>query len=363
MELKLIPLLRFTDELRNNNVPQKLLTAYKSFKEKLAQNKDVEVYFDDHKFTIIFKHQEKELNAILMAENLHEFIGGSLTITRQSPSLFPSNNSAFMLSIESRNKYTMQEDSLMKAAEEFFKDKDFQPIVVDAAITQDNLILHLLEKYQGICIGETHHDISPKKFIIDHLPLFKKLGVLILYLEHLFNDTTQKWLDMYFNSPAKSPMPLYLEQYLNDLDYSMYRFSKINPDYNYTKLVRAAKEAGIKIVGLDTTVSYTAGSTDKLGVKVVGTPSRYKAMNFVAADIMKKTSKGGKFIALMGSGHVGFCENVPGVADIVGCPSLIIEDHKIEAPKMEINVKNFENQVKHVGVYLKMPVVKEEITR
>lgn len=339
-------------KIKKGNVPEKLTQDYQALKERFANNKDVNVEFDDKNFTVTFRHNERELQSILAHESLSNKIMGTMTLTRSDITM--KGRGSLMLNDSSRAQFQEQETALYRAADEFFKNVKSTAVSVDASVTPANLIPSLLQKHQGFCIGEYHGDVSPKRFLVENMQEFKKQGVETLFMEHMFHDSTQKWLDDYFNSPKGTPMPPYLERYLNSLNNGY--MLQVNPKYNFTEVVRAAKEAGIRIVAIDTTVSYLAGSTDKEGVTEEGTADRYKAMNFVAVNIMKEESKGGKFIALMGSGHVGNeKEGIPGIADLMGCPSVVIEDANKSAPEFKRNVQIHNGEIKHVGVYLEMP--------
>lgn len=123
-------------------------------------------------------------------------------------------------------------------------------------------------------------------------------------------------------------------------------------------MVIAAKEAGIRIVGIDTTVSYLAGTTDKKGLTDEGSADRYRAMNFAATSIMRAEAGNGKYIALMGEANVGSTEGVPVVADMLGVPSVVVADSdKIVAPQLAVNVSNYQAAVKQVGALLTLPSV------
>jgi hypothetical protein len=163
-------------------------------------------------------------------------------------------------------------------------------------------------------------------------------------------------LDDYFNSPSGTEIPIYVKKYLSNLSRGQMR-KDFHDKYNYVEIVKAAKEAGIRIVGIDTSVSYAVAADDHLGVRESRSADRYKAMNFVAAKIMKHEAKGGKFIAFMGAAHVGYSENVPGVSELIGIPSLVIEDGEkgSSSTKLSLNVPNYLGIVKHVGACLEMP--------
>lgn len=332
----------------HEEVQKKVREDYRRLKELFINSPDVSARFEDITKRITFYHHELEIKAILLVENFE--LNQSLTLTRSPCSLTIRGTPSFTLASESRDKFLQREADLYRLADDFFKASHPANIELSAPLPVDRIIPGLLESYQGICIGELHSHLSPKKFLIDHMPTLKEAGVKTLFLEHLFYDSMQKWLDDYFQTASDAPMPKYLQAYLNNLSSGQSIFRTTESNYNYLEIVRAAKELGIRIVGLDTTISYLCGASDKLGVK--NSHNRYVAMNYTSVQIIRLESKGEKFVAFMGSGHVGTTLGVPGVASLLRCPSVIIEDKPQgkTTPQLYFNVKNYQGAVEHVSV-------------
>ena len=89
--------------------------------------------------------------------------------------------------------------------------------------------------------------------------------------------------------------------------------------------MKAAKEAGIRVVGIDTEASYS----EKLDLWGVG-QDRIRMMNFVAEGIIKKEGEGKKWVALMGEVHIGEYFQIPGVSETMNVSSVHINGKKNE---------------------------------
>ena len=107
-------------------------------------------------------------------------------------------------------------------------------------------------------VAEAHSQMSSKRFLIDNLKRLKEAGYKIFFMEHFFYDH-QKDLDDYLQTGIFSEK---LEWRLGVLDSTWGlshiingRFSEETKKrwckYNFTALVVAMREAGIRIVGID----------------------------------------------------------------------------------------------------------------
>lgn len=136
--------------------------------------------------------------------------------------------------------------------------------------------------------------------------------------------------DAYFSSPDNE-IPTFLAQYLNTLDSGF--FIRKNNHYNYTGLVRAAKEHGIKIIAIDTTSSYDVdGDRLAYGDKEASI-KRIRMMNQAAMD--RYEYHGGKAIFFVGNTHINSeFERIPGLQELLKIPTLIVEDLHNEPRKL-----------------------------
>jgi hypothetical protein len=115
-------------------------------------------------------------------------------------------------------------------------------------------------------------------------------------------------------------------------------------------LVKAAREAGIRIVAIDAMAVYesqhTVNSFSALyASKDVESVKRMQGMNYSSQAIMRreegrKDIEHGKWIALMGNMHVGRQHDTPGVAEIFHVPAIYIfnKDEKAK-PSVAYDVK------------------------
>ncbi len=173
---------------------------------------------------------------------------------------------------------------------------------------------------ENLCIGERHSDLSSKRFLIENMVRFKEEGYEILFMEHLFYDSAmQDALDFYFASSESSSMPTDLEDYLKVLDDG---FQIEDSDYNFLELVKAAKVAGIRIVGLDNETSYAMGHTEfgSHGIE------RAKGLNYAAKQIIEREGANRKWLALMGNTHIRTYEGIGGIADMFDAVAVNVRD-------------------------------------
>lgn len=262
-------------------------------------------------------------------------------------------------------------DPLLKKTNQFFKQFKSPPPAVRcpirrAALASDNLLLAEIYNnrgFKGLCIGESHAERNSKKFIVDNLEGLKKMGVTTLFMEGLGYDTMQPLLDTYFASSSDT-MPVLLEARLAHVDRN---WNTIAP-YTYTDIVRRAKKAGIRIVGLDTIASCTIGSCDKNGN--INPERKTKLFNYVAHQIIQHEQGSGKYIALMGGGHASTYQyqssipgeksfQVPGIANLLKCPMICIRDSKTHHSLACANIPYLQLTsnawLKHVHAYLLRP--------
>lgn len=213
-----------------------------------------------------------------------------------------------------------------------------------------------LTTFQGLCFGEWHND--PKQFLIDHMEHIKSCGVKILFMEHLMYDTMQIFLDKYFTDGKDAEMPLPLAAYLRSLDVG---FDLEESDYNFTALVEAAKKHGVRVVGIDTSLSYEAGHS-MYGSSGV---DRYLGMNHAAKEIIDyEAGLTEKFIALMGNYHgttvtvsgqgvdISSEESVPGVAELLEVPFITLEKSDENSNLIQQNVYDYLGGISFVNMVI-----------
>lgn len=356
---------------------------YQKFKEmwtKKYSHEDV-IEFDDAAYTFRWKLSEKEMRALISYEE--NFIELSRNWDLESindltlSSYFGIGKRNIAKGYTSEKRIFPSEDYqevdtqiLLKETRRVLKtikNNEAQITIQKRnSGTDSQMISTALKNNNGIIIGERHHDRVPKEFIMNNLDRFKQEGVETLFLEHLFYDTMQTRLDNYFTLENNSLPPL-LETYLLYLDDG---FASSRPNYysspsdriepGFKELVVAAKKAGIRVVGIDTESSYELGTGG----------SRIEGMNYTAYEIMQKEKGSGKFIALVGSAHTSTFKGVPGLRELMGCPSLIIEEkypkgsdnsskEKKKYRELQVNLTNWHG-LKSVDMFLSLALCKAD---
>lgn len=180
---------------------------------------------------------------------------------------------------------------------------------------------------QSFIVGETHSDVSPKRFLCENMSHLKEQGYEALFMEHLYYDA-QADLDEYFKT---GEMPDRLKKQLEELDEGhgwLHRGEKKKSwgQNNFTAIVTEARKAGIRIIAID--ISYIYGLQGRRERK-----ERVPEMNYGAYEIMRHEIEENhytKWIALMGNSHAIRCEGepTPGMNEMMGVRSVLFFDEE-----------------------------------
>ncbi len=186
---------------------------------------------------------------------------------------------------------------------------------------------------EGIAIGEFHFYQNGRRFLIEFMPQFKRLGVDLLFIEGFEYEKCQTALDDYFFASDKEPLPKVLLKTIEEMG---------NP-YLVKKVLIEAKRQGIHCVCLDTKASI-AGLAEPLydasGKEIKYTlkewiQKRQMIMNFQAMHIMKiykRACKPSKYLTFTGAGHTTSLNHYPGLSHLFQIPSLSVEDSNDSDP-------------------------------
>jgi len=243
------------------------------------------------------------------------------------------------------------QNELINTAEEYYKkliviENEFN-FEIQGECDANETLLMALKNNRGLAIGESSHsDFSGKKILIDNMENFKKEGVTHIFLEHIFDDTQGEVLANYFAN-KNGDMPAILKEYLTWLDCG---FNLNDNKYTFTNLVLEAKRIGIKIVPIDTMSSYSTGNLQIGDAKT--RKIRSKMMNYVAAkQFLNHENEINKYLIFCGSTHLNrFNSKVPGMVEIMNCPTVVVEDNNI----LEIK-KNPIDHIAKPNILIKMP--------
>ncbi|STY29084.1 Protein of uncharacterised function, DUF399 [Legionella wadsworthii] len=244
----------FDEKLQLNVTKQPFDSGWEGDKYLLWHNKSVEEYVAD----IVSLSQE----SIELAQKTHHSL--------------PSWN--FSLASHPYLSVSQRKEALKKTLSEFTK-KDIYPF--------------------GLFVGEIHHHKFSKKFLAENLQYLKEqLGIKTLFFEFLFYDRHQKLLDEYLSDSNKE-LPPELAAYLHYKDVaSGCGFS------GYTDIIKAAKEAGIRVVALDSYPSILS-SLRSFQIRYLKGDEcfRIHSFNGSAAKIIEKESNGEPYLAFLGFDH------------------------------------------------------------
>jgi hypothetical protein len=191
--------------------------------------------------------------------------------------------------------------------------------------TPQAALLSLVKVNNGACIGEIHHDISPKKLLIESMNRLKREGVTTIFIEHLLYDHHQAELDSLHAKKQFKPSKE-LEAYLTAMDHGHMKKheSEIISNFGYTAMIKSAIQANIRVVAVDTEVSYTSFQEGLNSHKKQ--QDRYKTMNYQVNKIIDTEKGQGKWIAFVGSAHSTTCKEIPGISELLDVPSIVVED-------------------------------------
>lgn len=156
-------------------------------------------------------------------------------------------------------------------------------------------------------IGETHSHAAPKRYLMEQMQNYAAAGYKTLFVEHLLYDEHQSDLNAFHRTGT---IPTQLAEYLASQNAGQME-EKDDGTHNYTGVLKAAQTHGIRVVAIDTSLSYSFPS---------GKP-RALAFSLTAAEIISREAGTDKWVAFMGNGHnyaQGFEDgsSVPGIANL-----------------------------------------------
>lgn len=167
----------------------------------------------------------------------------------------------------------------------------------------DNLIQMLLRVNHGVFFGDSHGDFNCSEFLVSKMVLFKKQGVTLFFME-MFGSDAQPMLDRYFKyGDNEKDLVLYLDKGGWEKSTGMAK--------KYVEIVKAARQQGIKVIGLD---------DDSEGA------SRLEDSNLHWTKVVNQyASKGKKYVVFAGFGHSSVFPLNKGIDFRLGIPSMDFE--------------------------------------
>lgn len=157
-------------------------------------------------------------------------------------------------------------------------------------------------------IGETHQHVAPKRYLIEQMPKYARQGYTTLFVEHLLYDDHKADLEAFNASGRMSPALLeyLIRQNKGHMD------EQDNGVHNYTGVLKAAQIHHIRVVALDTSLSYSFDSGKQ----------RALAFSLTASEIINREAREDKWLAFMGNAHnhLQYFDDdtfVPGIANLL----------------------------------------------
>ncbi len=176
------------------------------------------------------------------------------------------------------------------------------------------LLGELLKDHKGVLIGENHSEKISRVILMKQMVYLASLGVKTFFLEHCCFDTLQYELDQFFKTKVPSN---FLKVFLSS------GCGGVVGSINYFNLVDTAVQAGIRPVGLEMAITQLVGYKSYEGANG---EARMLAMNMCAKEIMEREAGQGKYMVLVGSGHLSYCDGVPGLSELCQVPSLFFKE-------------------------------------
>ena len=246
----------------------------------------------------------------------------------------------------------LQSDAQIASARAVFPRRPSVPLL-PADATPVAVIDAVLDRSHGMVVGEAHHGIASKQFLIDHMPHLRAHDVQTLFMEHLLSDDHQAALDAWHASPPGSPMPSVIAAYLRQQDTGhmeehcvdlqwQERYRQLQLSYCFTTLAQSAQRCGIKIVAADCHASYGVHAGG-LSSTAESSKTRTEVMNYFASEKIQRRELPGKWIAFVGNTHANTYHGVPGIAEQTGALAVVVKDRlsDADAPAVRTHVDDF----------------------
>lgn len=247
---------------------------------------------------------------------------------------------------------TISENSPEKNLEKAAKAKAAK--IPESSSTWKNFI------HRNLVIGECHDDLSPKRFLIENMKLFKENGYKVIFLEHISQNKYEESLNEFYMTKN---MPKELTKKLQRLDEghihgarhsSSQLYRSHAQQYNFTELVKAAIENDIRIIGLETSEEKWRESQEN------GSKNRMLDLNenarvLITAEEAKFAKENPnqklKWICFVGSAHLKKYKGVAGICDVVESQEILISDSRGQKHEGDLANVVLDSEIKNLGLY------------
>lgn len=314
------------DILSKDKYKERYAQLKKYFMDKIAELglREGAIRFNDAELCIDIDYSPKEFEALFPDFLIRDGIYSQIFnlqfgfFTKESPKTYFDN-------VCMSTEYATNLNNELKAIiDTDMNEVDTPTPELSQSPTEHELIDACLGAGNGMVIGESHEDSSPKEFLINNMEYMKSKGITTIYLEHLLHERHQTMLDDYFSS-NDAPMPKELELYLKHLD----KERKLEGNGTFYNLVLNAKKYGLRVVAIDNQATYGSNPMNSFTdiYNDSATKNRYTSMNKQMKIRLDEYNDGGKYIVFIGSAHVYKNGDVPGVTNYLGCAGIVVRDN------------------------------------
>jgi hypothetical protein len=165
-----------------------------------------------------------------------------------------------------------------------------------------DLCEQLLDKHQGVCIGERHDEII-SEYLCLNMKKLKEMGVRTLFTEQ-FLYTQQHCIDAYLATGDVQHAKNAMRRPSADKPWQLFEY--------HHRLLETARKEGIRVVGIDTRTTMQNEAM------------RLVEMNYLASRVIEQEKHSGKFIALVGAYHLTTFDRgaIPGLSELTRTPAI-----------------------------------------
>lgn len=189
---------------------------------------------------------------------------------------------------------------------------------ISPSASPSDLMSSLLEKFNGVVIGEQHNQVASDLLLIKNMPMYRERGVTTILVE---------------GAPCVGLIPYSMA------DVNMIPTRPRNPDYvkntpSRAELLAAAEQNGINIVGIEHEhlTQHITRSAEADSLNLRHTNDRLKELNYYTKKVIDQIPPGEKWIAVVGRSHMSTSRGVPGIAELTGTPAIGAYDSARGAP-------------------------------
>jgi hypothetical protein len=204
-------------------------------------------------------------------------------------------------------------------------------LAADATI--ETLLPALFTHNSGVVLSESAKSVASKSLLIRNMPLLVEQRVEVIYLEHLFTDKHLEKLARYHRKGRKTRSGSYeIKHHLKELNGGA--LDNLSREYDYYHLIKAAHRHGIQIRPLNSSVSYPLLNHPVLSAADDAAAPRKMSGFFghtlLASEVASDPSR--RWIALVDEKLATTHDQLPGLAELQGAPSIHVRDVAGERP-------------------------------